>query len=192
MIPERKSGRGGPDRVRPPQYPGASDLFRRTACGALFAVFVLLAPGARAQAPEGAHVQIGPAGLPGVGLELGVLAAQDFFTRELNLVTDLSAFRSDGNVRTALALGGAVRLLGIGRTIGNVAYRGFDVDVGLRIGPGLLFEFREDRASKNRRFQLFLEPFARWSARAGRHILFVELGAQRPVLRAGFWIPLGE
>jgi len=82
--------------------------------------------------------------------------------------------------------------MGIGRTIGNADYRGWDLDVGVRIGPGLLFEFRESRADKNRRFNLFVEPFARVVARPGGTTFFAELGGQRPVLRAGFWIPAGR
>jgi len=158
----------------------------------VLAVVATVPVGAAAQTPMGKQVQVGAAGVPGVGLQVGYLAAQNFFTREINLVADLSSFRSNGDVQTALAIGGSVRIMGIGRTIGNAYYRGWDLDVGARIGPGLLFEFRESRADKNRRFSLFLEPFVRLVARPGATIFYVELGAQRPVLRAGFWIPVGR
>ncbi len=173
--------RTGPARDGRLLYPGALLLF----------LVVALTPAA-AQTPLGKQVQVGAAGLPGVGLQAGYLAAQNFFTREINLVADLSSFRSNGDVQTALAIGGSVRIMGIGRTIGNAYYRGWDLDVGARIGPGLLFEFRESRADKNRRFSLFLEPFVRVVARPGRTAFYAELGAQRPVLRAGFWIPVGR
>ena len=158
----------------------------------VFAHPVIAPQGLLGQVPLGGHLQTGPAGLPGLGFQVGYVAAQDFFTREITVVADLSSFRSDGNVHTAIAVGGAVRILGIARTIGNTDYRGFDLDLGVRVGPGLLFEFRESRAAKNRRFNLFLEPFVRWSTRARRALLFVEAGVQRPVLRAGFWIALAR
>lgn len=138
----------------------------------------------------GKHIQIGPAGVPGIGVQVGYLSAQNLFTRELNTVADLSSFGSHGDLQVTAALGGSVRLLGIARTIGKSYYRGWDVDLGLRIGPSLLFEFRESRASKNRRFNLFVEPFARVVASPGKTIFFAELGVQRPAIRGGFWIGL--
>ena len=86
-------------------------------------------------------------------------------------------------------IGGGIRILGIGRTIGNAGYTGYDFDAGLRVGPGLLFAFNETRFTKNTRFNLFIEPFFRFTKmRKGGRVFFVELGLQRPILRAGFWI----
>ena len=194
MIRDGNNDRVGPVRDRRPLYPTAPHLFLTGVprlVVALVAVFVLSPiPAVVGQVPEGAQLQVGPAALPGVGIQLGYVAAKNFFTRELNVVADLSAFRSSGNVQTALALGGAVRIFGIWRTIGNTPYGGLDVDLGMRIGPGLLFELRESRAAKNRRFNLFVEPFVRTSARVGDTLVYLELGGQRPHARAGFWISL--
>jgi hypothetical protein len=190
MVGNEQCERVDRARDRRPLYPGAARLFRIAVLGGLASVLSLSA--ARAQVPLGAHVQAGPAGLPGAGLQVGYVSAKTFYTREINLVADLSSFRADGDVQVAATIGGSVRLLGIGRTIGNARYRGWDVDLGMRIGPGLLFEFRESRAGKNRRFSLFLDPFVRTVARVRRVALFAELGVKRPVLRAGFWIAVGR
>ncbi len=157
---------------------------------ALLAASLTPALSASGQAPAGRYLQLGPAGVPGLGLQVGFVAARTVITRELNLVADLSSLGSEADVQLAAAVGGAVRLLGIGRAIGNSYYRGWDVDLGMRIGRGLLFGYGESRASKNRRFNLFLEPFVRIVARPRGVLFFAEIGAQRPGIRAGAWIGL--
>ena len=176
----------GPARDRRLLYPAAGLLFRM----AFLAASLLSVPSALAQTPSGRQLQLGPAGVPGIGFQIGYVVARNVITRELNVVADLSSFRSDGDVQVAAAVGGSIRLLGIGRAIGNAYYRGWDIDLGMRIGPGLLFEFRESRASKNRRFNLFLEPFVRVVAHPRRATFFAEFGAQRPAVRGGLWIGL--
>ncbi len=145
----------------------------------------------RAQtAPTGRHLQIGPAFVPDYGLQLGYVSLRSFYTREVVLNFNTSPFRSDGNVQISGGLGGSIRILGISRTIGNAAYRGFDVDVGLRFGPGLVFAFKETRSSKNQRFSLFGDVFTRLTSTLGRHtVWYLEAGLHNPSFRAGVWFP---
>lgn len=128
----------------------------------------------------------------------GVMAGR-MFTREVHLVGDLAPMlrRSEDQSRVALLLGVAIRLYGIERTIGNVPYRGFDVDVALRAGPAVSFSTRDDLVARNNRFALLLEPAVRvsharpWkSATQPGRVWFAELGTVGPALRVGLWMPL--
>ncbi|GIV58778.1 MAG: hypothetical protein D6746_07825 [Bacteroidetes bacterium] len=154
-----------------------------------------LSPVARAQpaipAPEGRHVQIGLGLLPSGGLQVGYVALRSFYTQEFILTGDVAPSFGDGegNVQVAGGLGGALRLFGFERTLGNADYRGYDLDVGLRLGPALLFSFNETRFTKNQRFSLFVNPFFRFSSSFGTNRLFyAEIGLHRPVFRAGLWL----
>jgi hypothetical protein len=122
---------------------------------------------------------------------VGVVNARDFFTREVILQTDLRSVVDPqvASSQVVFLLGGAIRVFGFERTIGNVGYRGYDIDAGLRIGPAYSFSTRETAADRNRRFHLFIEPFLRVSART--HLLdvvFLETGTTRPHVRLGVWI----
>ncbi len=155
-------------------------------------VLTLATTGVAAQptAPRGHHLQLGLSGIPGVGLQAGSLSLRSFYTREFVFNAEVIPGRA-GNIRLSGGLGGALRLLGFGRTLGNTGYRGYDVDIGLRFGPGLTFAFNETRSTKNRRFTLFADVFARFSAALGRRrVVYAEVGIHRPVARVGLWFPL--
>lgn len=144
--------------------------------------------------PRGAYVQAGLGAVPGAGIQVAYLSLRSFYTREVVLYADVSPSfgGGEGSVQPAASIGASLRILGTLRTVGNTVYGGYDVDVGLRLGPGLLFPFKESREAKNQRFSLFLEPFARLTRRlpSGR-LFFAEAGVQRPLFRAGFLFPLG-
>ncbi|MEQ9105149.1 MAG: hypothetical protein RIE53_10660 [Rhodothermales bacterium] len=166
-----------------------------------------LAPGVHAQttslglsrAPEGTFVQVGPAVLGGEGVAVGGVMAGRMFTREVHFIGDIEPLfrKSEDQSRVALLVGVAVRVYGIERTIGNVPYRGFDVDVALRAGPAVSFSTRDDLVARNNRFALLLEPAVRitharpWKSatRPGR-VWFAELGTVGPSFRMGLWLPL--
>jgi len=161
-------------------------------CVVLFALAGTFPVVGQTSAPSGRQFQIGPAALPDYGLQAGYVSLRSFYTREvmLNVNVSPSHGHGDGNVQVSGGLGGAIRILGIGRTIGNSAYRGFDVDVGLRFGPGLLFAFDETRSTKNQRFNLFGDLFSRLTTTFGKStVVFFEIGFHNPSIRAGFWIP---
>ncbi len=156
------------------------------------AILLAAAPGrVVAQEPSGPWLQAGAATFPGVGVQAGYVSAGALHTREVTAIVDVRAFSRDATAQVTTTIGGAVRLLGVGRTIGGVPYRGFDVDLGIRLGPALTFQLEgEDRVFRNRRFNLFLEPFARWTVVVKRRLLFAEVGMHSPALRLGAWIPL--
>lgn len=143
--------------------------------------------------PRQNHLQVGLGALPGIGLQVGYLSMRGFFTAETALYVDGSPqfAGGEGSVQVAAGLGGAIRIATIVRTIGNTGEEGRELDVGLRFGPGLFFATEETRADKNRRFNLFLEPFFRFSSTVGAgRTFYVEIGIQRPIARAGFWFGL--
>ena len=165
---------------------------------ALLAAWALLAgwcvPAARAQAPvrapEGRQLQVGLGVVPSAGLQVGYVALRSFYSQEFILTADVSPWYGGrrGNVQLSGSLGGSIRILGIERTLGNAGYRGYDLDVGVRFGPALLFAFRETRFTKNQRFSLFLELFGRFTTTIGDGItLFAEAGFHRPAFRGGLW-----
>jgi len=80
-------------------------------------------------------------------------------------------------------------VLAVQRTIFGMAPAGVDVDLGLRLGPAVLFRFEESDIERNKRFTLIADPFFRIVARK-RALFFVELGVHRPALRAGALISL--
>lgn len=145
------------------------------------------------QEPTGTFVHAGLAAAGGVGVQFGFVNAKDFFTREVTVLADfLTALDPEsGNNQVVVTIGGALRLFGFERTIGNVAYRGYDVDLGFRIGPGLSFSTRETLSEKNKRFNLFLEPYVRISVSSRMiEVLFLEAGTTRPLFRLGIWIQI--
>ncbi len=148
---------------------------------------------ARQREPSGVYATTGVAALRGAGITGGVVRARDFFVSEVNLLSDLLPVLdpSRGKRQVVLALGVAVRVFGFERIIGGAAYRGYDIDVGFRVGPGLSFSTRETKASRNTRFSLLVEPYVRYSRKMspGR-IWFFEAGSIRPHFRAGIWFPV--
>ena len=148
---------------------------------------------ARQQAPEGDYLQVGTAFSPGYGVSAGLLSVRSIYTRELQIVSDLRPLFLDRNeqARVAALAGVSLRVLGIERLVGYGGYRGYDIDVGIRTGPGLSFSTRDTRVDKNRRFVLLVEPYARFSSLIrGTTALVVEAGTASPYFRVGFWISL--
>lgn len=140
--------------------------------------------------PWGAQIQSALSTLGGNGLQVGVVSARSVYTREVIVLADLDPLwrDTDRRARVVLMPGMAVRLFGFERLIGGAAYRGFDIDVGLRAGPGLSFDTEETVEERNRRFELVIEPFLRLtSAQSDRIAWLLELGSTRPALRFGIW-----
>ncbi len=145
-----------------------------------------------AQAPGQQYIQAGAGIVPGIGIQGGYVAPRSFFTVEgIVYVNGSPPFAGgQGSVQVSGGLGGAIRVLGIFRTIGGPGYQGRDFDVGLRFGPGLFFTLGESSRSENP-FSLFLEPFLRaTSTLGGERLFFAELGIHPPILRAGIWFAL--
>lgn len=139
---------------------------------------------------RGQVLQAGLAAMPGLGMQLGYVSPRSIYTLEGLLYLDAapSFAGGEGNVQLSIAFGSAFRITGLIRTLGNAPIS-YDLDVGMRLGPGLLFTQRETRAQKNQQFGLFLEPFFRLiSAFGTRRFFFGEAGLHRPFFRAGLWI----
>ena len=165
-----------------------------TAGKVLFFLALLLAaplharPLAAQTAP--AFVQAGAAALPEAGAQIGYVSPGRFYTVEGALyLSGAPAFAGgSGDVQGAIGVGVALRVLGIVRLF-TEAGSAYDLDAGLRFGPGLAFQANETRADANRRFRLFVDPFVRGLRRLSPGVaLFAELGAARPALRAGLWV----
>ncbi|BBM68182.1 hypothetical protein RmaAA213_00280 [Rhodothermus marinus] len=138
---------------------------------------------------RGRVLQAGLAAAPGLGVQLGYISPRSIYTLEgiFYLDTAPSFAGGEGNTQLSLAFGSAFRITGLIRTMGNAPIL-YDLDVGLRLGPGLLFTPGETRAQKNQQFGLFLEPFFRFvSAFGTRRFFFGEAGLHRPFFRAGLW-----
>ncbi len=143
------------------------------------------------QAPWGPQIQAALSSLGGNGLQIGLVSARTVYTREVMVLADLEPlFRTSGRrSRVVLMPAVSIRTLGFERLIGGAAYRGFDVDLGLRAGPGLTFDTDENFAERNRRFELVVEPFVRMTAaRTSGWSWLLELGTTRPAMRLGVWI----
>ena len=142
-------------------------------------------------APRGPHIQLALATLTGNGLQIGALSARTVYTREVMVLADLDPLWRDTPRRARVVLMPAVslRLFGFERLVGGAAYRGFDVDLGLRAGPGLSFAANETTEERNRRFELVIEPFLRLTMATGRRMTWlVEVGSARPSFRLGMCI----
>ncbi len=167
----------------------------RTASAALVLWGTLLLCAVQPAAAQGAgqYVQGGIGVVPGFGLQGGYVATKSFFTTEGMLLVDVSPqfAGGEGSAQVSLGLGGALRPLSLVRLIGNTGYTDYDLDFGLRVGPALFFAFDETRVTKNQRFSLFLEPYARITSNfKGRRLYFAEIGIQRPLVRVGVWFGL--
>jgi len=160
-------------------------------CVFLVTFFCAATVGAQPIPPEeGRFLQLGLAAAPGLGMQIGYAGPRSVYTIEGMGYIDVSPSFAGGekSLQLSAAFGSALRLTGILRTLGNAPLP-YDLDIGLRAGPGLLFTPRETRAQKNQRFGLFLEPFFRViSAFGTRQFFFSEFGLHRPFFRAGVWI----
>lgn len=135
----------------------------------------------------GDNFLFGVGALPGVGLQGTYLAPGRMYTREALLFGSVVPRGSEGSVHVAVAIGGALRIVGALEAVGMSRPRRFDVHVGVRVGPGLRFGFEEVRADRNQRFNLVFEPFIRYTRDIGRR-LYVEVGLARPSLRVGVMV----
>jgi hypothetical protein len=141
---------------------------------------------------EAPAVQAGVGAGPGAGVQAVYLQPRTAFTLEAALYTDLqSPFAGAGERRfqAAGAVGGSLRLLRVLRVVTGGGPGG-NLDVGLRVGPGLRYQADETRAERNQRFRLLLDSFARYVRRVAGVRLFGEVGLARPRLRAGVWLAL--
>lgn len=141
--------------------------------------------------PWGSYVQATLSTMGGNGLQVGIANVRTVYIREVLVLADLDPLFRDTDRRSRVVLlpGVSVRLFGFERLIGGAAYRGFDIDLGLRAGPGLAFDTEETSAEKDRRFELVVEPFVRLTTAQSRNVAWLlELGSTRPALRFGVWI----
>ncbi len=137
--------------------------------------------------------QVGLGAVPGLGLQAGYVAPRSVITTEGMLYVDVtpSFGGGEGSVQISAGIGGALRPLRLARLLTGADPPSYDLDFGLRFGPGLFFAFNETRARKNQRFSLFLDPYARFSSALNtRRTFFIEAGIQRPILRAGIWVDI--
>lgn len=139
------------------------------------------------------QLQVGVGAIPGLGLQTGYIIPRSFYTLEgvAYLYASPQFAGGEADMQLSIGLGGSFRPLGLVRLVGNTGYTGYDIDLGLRIGPGLTFAIGQEEtlADKNKRFNLLFELFARLvtEINSGR-TLFLEVGGHRPVIRAGLWI----
>ena len=137
-------------------------------------------------------IQAGFAALPGAGIVAGYVLPRGFYTVGAVVYADATPRFSggEGSLLVSLGLGGSIRPLGVIRLIANAEDPGYDVDLGVRIGPSLFFPYGESSRRRNP-FSLFIEPFARLTTEfSGGRTGFVEAGIQRPILRGGLWLAL--
>ncbi len=133
-------------------------------------------------------LQVGLAGWPGVGMQVNYVDLHTLYTLETALQADFDPFVSRHTLRVAGSVGAAILPLSIWRAIGQADY-GYDLDLGVRFGPRLVFVENATRADKNKQFSLFIDPFLRFRRRMGQsgRFFYLEVGPVRPVFRAGFW-----
>ena len=138
-------------------------------------------------------VQVGPAALPGLGVQAVYVQPRSFYTLESAFYSNLSPqfMEGEGSLLLSGGVGAAVRILGALTTLDLSNYEGYQLDLGFRFGPALRLKLDEEtRSEKNKRARLFLEPFGRFAWTRERQTFFAELGTQRPFLRAGLWLTL--
>lgn len=156
----------------------------RTTC--LFLLVILSGFSAFAQS---SHLQAGLGGWPGAGMQFVHLQTRSIYSLEVLCSVDTELWKERTPVYVSAGVGAALRPLGILRVIGQADYS-YDLYLGIRFGPALTFLHKQTRAEKNRQFNLFLDPFLRYTRPVGQQTAFIEIGSQRPSLRVGFWIPL--
>lgn len=181
-----------PERMIPKLTSRSEGLLWSFALGLLLSAFLCSPRSAEAQffgGPTTRAMQLGVGVSPSVGMQVGYVRSRSFYTTESAFYLDASPgfLAGDETMLVSGGLGGTLRLLDLLRSLEITAWENYHVDVGLRFGPSLRFRLdRETAASKNTRFHLFLERFARlvYRWRPQRHV-FAELGTLRPYLRAG-------
>ena len=151
----------------------------------LYILILLSGPGALAQT---SHIQTGLGLWRGVGVHLVHIQVRSTYTLEISTSIDTEFWQDRNPIYLSSGLGAALRPLGMLREIGQADYP-YDIYVGVRFGPALIFQKNPTRAEKNRQFGLFLDPFLRYIKPFGERVAFIEIGSQRPSLRLGIWIP---
>lgn len=149
-------------------------------------------PAAAQFAAQPRRLQVGMGMLPGGGVQIGYVAPHGIYTVEGAFYADVLQPFAPGRRRLQVAgvVGGALRFVGIFNFF-RAEPLPYDVDFGLRFGPGLRFAADETRAQKNQRFRLVFEPFARVTYTfGGGWTVFAEAGSALPHLRFGFWVGL--
>ncbi len=138
---------------------------------------------------QSSHIQAGLAGWPGAGVQFVHVQTRSIYSLEIHSSVDTELWKERAPLYVSAGVGAALRPLGILRVIGQANYS-YDLYLGLRFGPALTFLQKQTRAEKNRQFNLFLDPFLRYTQPLGQQTAFIEIGSQRPSLRIGIWIPL--
>ena len=162
---------------------------------AMVILAVLVSSDARAQVtprPQERVVQLGVAAIPGAGAVAGYVLPRGFYTIGAILYADATPRFSggEGSLLVSLGIGGSIRPLGVVRMIANAGDGTYDLDLGVRVGQSLFFPYGESSRRRNP-FSLFIEPFVRVTSELnGDRTYFVEVGIQRPILRAGLWLSL--
>ena len=126
-----------------------------------------------------------------MGVQAGYLDVGDIFTREATVYGHLRPhFGSDEEeLQVSAGVGVGLRIIGGLETLTLIYPRIWDIHVGMRFGPSLVFRRNETEAEQNRRFSLFLDPHVRFTITpAGRQTYFLEAGVQKPAIRAGVWL----
>ncbi len=139
------------------------------------------------------RLQIGAGALPGVGLNVAYVDAGDVFTREATVYSHLRPrFASDDeSLQVSAGIGVSLRIINSLQTMDFLEPRIWDLHLGLRFGPSLVFRRNETLAEKNQRFSLFVDPFIRFLLTPGdRLTYFFEAGTHRASVRAGVWLPI--
>lgn len=137
--------------------------------------------------PGRTYVQAGVGAIPGVGFQGALVQTRALYTIEGAFYVDFTPrfVGGEGSVQVSGALGGAIRAFGIVRALGESSRYHSDLDIGFRLGPSLVFAMSESTRNENP-FSLFLEPYGRFATEVTTdRTIFVELGLQRPILRAG-------
>ena len=164
------------------------NLTRNAACySAAASILLLLLLGATDVRSQDARLNMAVGGLPGVGLVAVHSSPTLFvFTREVAVYGDYTVGGSD-RLLVAVGVGGSVQLTRILEIVRNSNIGAARLDVGMRLGPSFYYAFVEQSAEEEARsFRVMFDPFVRGAYRAGGgRVLFAEIGAQAPNLRAG-------
>lgn len=133
------------------------------------------------------RLNVAVGGFPGMGV-MAVNSSPTLFvfTREVAVYGD---YRMSGSNRLLVAagVGGSVQLARILEIVQNRNVGAMGLDVGIRLGPSFYYAFSEQSAEEEARsFRVMFDPFVRGTYRTrGGRILFAEIGAGAPNLRAG-------
>ena len=134
---------------------------------------------------QSTRLQAGFGAWPGVGVQAGYVQQYNMYSLEIVVSAETSPWHTDIPLFISTGFGSTLRPTGILREIGRADYD-YDLDLGIRLGPGLFFIQNASRTDQNRQFNLFIDLFIRYS-RNLEHlgIGYVEFGTQRPRIRVG-------